>query len=313
MLKTIHPYKQIHPWKSLTEFAEDLLNNIIYNKDGLVALNKPYGIRCSRVQSDKNTYNNIPNGVNYTLEDVLPYICDRLNYQNLKIVRCPELYMSGVTLLAANANIQNAVSLAYIRSHFFANTYWIITIGVPRELRGQHRLAIKLISKPPLKHKKATIITSWSNNDEKYGRMQLLKTEYNVLSNSTLNLCSLIKIKSSTEKRHAIRLFASTFLYCPILGDNICASQIQKVGNTFVKVDPFLTHPAPPKLDEKLLKLLNVRPRDLYIIPAHIHLKSTVLPMFLGNTLTIEAPLSPSFDWTCKQLEFKHLLQKNIS
>lgn len=29
--KTIHPYLQIHPWKSETEFANSLLKNIIYN------------------------------------------------------------------------------------------------------------------------------------------------------------------------------------------------------------------------------------------------------------------------------------------
>lgn len=28
----IHPYKQMHPWKSLEQFSEDLLNNIIYNE-----------------------------------------------------------------------------------------------------------------------------------------------------------------------------------------------------------------------------------------------------------------------------------------
>lgn len=27
-----HPYKNIHPWKSLSEFSNDLINNLIYNK-----------------------------------------------------------------------------------------------------------------------------------------------------------------------------------------------------------------------------------------------------------------------------------------
>lgn len=29
--KVIHPYRQIHPWKSEKEFANSLLKNIIYN------------------------------------------------------------------------------------------------------------------------------------------------------------------------------------------------------------------------------------------------------------------------------------------
>ncbi|CAL7946397.1 unnamed protein product [Xylocopa violacea] len=301
-LRDIHPYKKIHPWKSLQEFSEDLLSNIIYIKDGLVALNKPYGIRCSKPLI-RNTCNNIPNGVDYAIKDALPYICDQLNYSNLIVVRCPERYMSGVTLLAADENVERAVNLAFVHSKFFANSYWVITVGVPRKLEDKHRLGMRLISNSTSNSKRATIITSWSNSDEKYGRIKLLKIDYKVLSSSTFNLCSLLEIKSSTEKWHAIRLFSSTFLYSPVLGDNICASQIQKVGDTFLKIDPFLVQPAPLKLDKKILEQLYVSPMHQTIIPAHIHLKSVVLPMFFGNTLTIEAPLWPHFDWTCKQLE----------
>lgn len=129
-----------------------------------------------------------------------------------------------------------------------------------------------------------------------------------MLSNSTFNLCSLVELKSSTHAKNAIRLFAATYLYSPILGDNIYASRIQKIGNTYVRVDPFLSCPGLPKLDMKLLRLLNVRVKQQEIIPAHIHLKSVVLPSFFGKTLTIEAPLMPPFDWTCKQLDFKYLM-----
>lgn len=129
-----------------------------------------------------------------------------------------------------------------------------------------------------------------------------------MLSSSILNLCSLIELKSSTHSKNAIRLFAATILYCPVLGDNIHASRIQKIGNTYVRVDPFLSNPGLPKLDIRLLRLLNVRHSQQKIIPAHIHLKSIVLPQFFGETLTIEAPLMPPFDWTCKQLDFKYLM-----
>lgn len=122
-------------------------------------------------------------------------------------------------------------------------------------------------------------------------------------------MCSLIELKSSFHNKHAIRLFASTFLYCPILGDNLYASQIQKVGNTYVRVDPFLTY-STRKLDDKILKLLGITPNNQNIIPTHIHLRSIVLPKFFGKTLKIEAPLMPYFDWTYKQLEFKHTIQK---
>lgn len=314
--RKIHPYKQIHPWRSFAEFTEDLTKNIIYHKDGLVALNKPYGIRLRTPEmSDKFIGTRVPKGVNYTISDALPYIAERLNYSTLNIVRGPEMYMSGITLLAADERVRRAIEVSIIRSNFFAKTYWVITIGVPRELKGEYRLALKLILNPQFKGRKAVLTDSWSKRDEKLGKVKVVKTEFQVLSNSTLNLSSLLQIKSSTERRHTIRLFASTFLYSPVLGDNSpCASRIQKVGDTYVKIDPFLVHPAPPKLDRRLLKLLNVTPSQQNLIPVHIHLRSIALPEFMGDdTLTIEAPVMPYFEWTCSQLEFKYFMQNNAS
>ena len=304
-----HPYKHIHPWISFTQFSDDLLNNIIYNKDGLVVLNKPYGIRRKSLDTSIiHVQSKVPNSVDYTLDDALPYIAKQLNYLNLTIVKCPEIYMSGITLLAANEHVHRAIELAYARSHFQANTYWIVTVGISKQLEGQIRLGMKPISDPQFKHRKIILTSSWSRNEEKYRKIKLLKAEYKVLSNSTFNLCSLVELKSSTHAKNAIRLFAATYLYSPILGDNIYASRIQKIGNTYVRVDPFLSCPGLPKLDMKLLRLLNVRVKQQEIIPAHIHLKSVVLPSFFGKTLTIEAPLMPPFDWTCKQLDFKYLM-----
>ena len=33
-----HPYKYIHPWKSLSQFTDDLLNNIIYNNGNILLI-----------------------------------------------------------------------------------------------------------------------------------------------------------------------------------------------------------------------------------------------------------------------------------
>lgn len=137
-------------------------------------------------------------------------------------------------------------------------------------------------------------------------KIKILKTDYEVLSNSTFNLCSLIKLKSSTHHKNAINLFASTYLYCPVLGDDFYSRRIHKVGNTYTRVDPFLNLEL-PKLDEKLLALLKVKHSERSIIPTHVHLKSVTLPKFFGETLTIDAPLMPYFNWTCEQLEFKHV------
>lgn len=59
--------------------------------DGLVILNKPYGIKCNKINSFKSSRNDIPNGVDYTLDDALPYIAKELNYPNLSIIKSPEM------------------------------------------------------------------------------------------------------------------------------------------------------------------------------------------------------------------------------
>ncbi|CAK9831053.1 Pseudouridylate synthase RPUSD4, mitochondrial [Anthophora retusa] len=310
--KSIHPFKQIHPWRSEKEFADDLLNNIIYDKDGLVVLNKPYGIPRGKGSSEFNRTNSVSHSVHYTLEDALPHIRSQLKYPQLTISKCPEKYISGVTLLAADTDILNAIDVAYVRSYHFGNTYWVITVGVPTIQENNYRLALKIISDPQYKNRKTILTRSWTSNEEKYRRVKIFKARYEIISNSTFNLCSLLKLRASTENRHAIRLFTSTFLYTPVLGDNIYSSRIQKLGNTYTNVDPFLSAPGLPNLDEKLLQLLEVHLKQQEIIPAHIHLQSTMLPSLFGEDVFLQAPLPPFFNWTCKQLEFKHLMQNDV-
>lgn len=178
-------------------------------------------------------------------------------------------------------------------------------------LKGKEQLAMKLVSSNHYKYRQPVIKTSWYNNKIKSGEMKILNVEFNVLSNSTLNLCSLVQIRASTQKWHSLRLFASTFLYSPILGDDLYASRIQKVGDVYVQVDPFQeSTKLPATLDKQILHLLNIRSSQQHIIPVHIHLRSIALPSFLGKgkDLIVEAPLIPPFDWTCERLEFKYLM-----
>lgn len=65
--------------------------------------------------------------------------------------------MSGVTLLVANTNVQNALICAYARSEFSTNTYWIITVRVPKNLKDNLRLAIKSVSNSKLREKRVKI------------------------------------------------------------------------------------------------------------------------------------------------------------
>lgn len=134
-----------------------------------------------------------------------------------------------------------------------------------------------------------------------------MNVDHKVLSNSTHNLSSLIEIDSSARKWNAIRLFTSTMLYSPILGDNIHGSRVQELMGTWLRVDPFADSCwSMPKINQQLLNLLCVTPNQQEVIPTHLHLRSVHL--IFGKekkNIIIEAPLMDPFDWTCKQLMFK--------
>lgn len=122
--KILHPYRKLHPWKSRESFSRYLLNNVIYERgqkvvtivftqltfptrvsfflvhylslftDGLVAINKPYGISARKpIDINKNNshpYSIVPNGVDYTLDDSMPFLAEKLGYAELFIVKTPE-------------------------------------------------------------------------------------------------------------------------------------------------------------------------------------------------------------------------------
>ncbi|KAL6254389.1 hypothetical protein P5V15_014437 [Pogonomyrmex californicus] len=308
--REIHPYRRIHPWKSEREFVDDLLKNVIYNADGIIAINKPYGIPFinKTTKSNKVIHSNykIVGAVDYTIKDVLPYLAKELNVPILIPCLGSEKYMSGVYIFGINDNVCNQIELAKRRTNGKYKKYWTVTIRVPNEIKGNYHLAMMLKSSV-LGDKKPIILSQWSNNMAKKDQIQIMNISHKVLSNSMHNLSSLLEIESSSRKWNGIKLFASTMLYSPILGDNIHGSRVQEIMGTWMKVNPFAESCWElPKINRQLLDLLNITPNQQEIIPAHIHLRSVHL--IFGKEkrdLVIQAPLIDPFDWTCKQLMFK--------
>ncbi|KAK2587123.1 hypothetical protein KPH14_002885 [Odynerus spinipes] len=312
--KIIHPYRKLHPWKSLDKFSQYLLNNIIYNKDGLVAINKPYGISAKQPNINENAdkvYSKVPNAADYTLSDSIPYIAKKLGYPELVVVKAPEKFMSGVTLLAANVTTQEAIQSSYVKAigmNLLNKVYWIVTIRTSNQMQGKEHLCLKKEWNSSRSESKVIISDSWSKNAQKQRRVRILNVQFDVISNSTNNLSSLIELKASTTKWHALRLFASTRLYTPILGDNIYGTRIHKVGGAWLLVNPFTEAYQLPEVDSELLKLLHLTKAKQELIPCHIHARRVLLPKFLDEEcLTLEAPLIPPLDWTCQQLKFKNI------
>lgn len=316
--KVIHPYRQIHPWKSENEFANSLLKNIIYNADGIVAINKPYGISVlNKTENDDSSVKSchkIVDAVNYSIHDVLPYLAKELDVPVLIPYMGSERYMTGVYVFGINDDACHQIEMARRRFQMGKyRKYWAITTRVPNDIKGKHHLGITL-QKSSLGNKKAVILTNWSNNEVKRGEVKILNINYKIISNSTHNLSSLIEMETSNKRWHSIRLFASTMLYSPILGDNYHGSRVQEIMGTWIKVNPFAESCWDmPQINQQLLQLLDIRHNQQEIIPTHIHLRNIYLTAFgkQKKDIVLEAPLIHPFDWTCKQLMFKHIPELN--
>ncbi|XP_070163935.1 pseudouridylate synthase RPUSD4, mitochondrial [Polyergus mexicanus] len=316
--KVVHPYGQIHPWKSENEFANSLLKNIIYNTDGIVAINKPYGISIHNKNKNGNlsikNCHKIVDAVNYSVHDVLPYLARELDVPTLIPCMGSEKYMTGLYVFGINDDACQHIEKARRRFQMGKyKKYWAITTRVPNDIKGKYHLGM-ILQKSSLGAKKPVILTNWSNNAVKRNEVKLLNINYKIISNSTHDLSSLIEMEASVKRWHSLRLFASTMLYSPILGDNYHGSRVQEIMGTWVKVNPFAESCwNMPKINQQLLQMLDIKQSQQEIIPTHIHLRNIYLTSFgkQKKDIVLEAPLIHPFDWTCKRLMFKHIPELN--
>ncbi|KAK0168990.1 hypothetical protein PV327_002744 [Microctonus hyperodae] len=319
----LHPYRKIHPWKSLTDFTDNILEQIIYNKDGLVAINKPYGISARPQDPNVIRKKNLPSGIvdekNYTITDTLPSIATKLGYDSLQIVKTPERFTTGVLLLSANDKITKAVDKSMKRAEgarIIPRTYWTVTRRVPIYHNGERRVAMKPVTSLGSTSSQPHIVSNWSKNERERGDIKILNVQFKVLCAATQNLASLLEIKLSTSRWHAVRLFAATVLLSPILGDRVYGSRAQDVMGKFINISPFTdaAH-VPPVLDKDLLEHLKLTPAKTLMIPAHVHLREMFLPWFQkkGNDITITAAPQPEFLWTCQQLQMNEEILESFN
>lgn len=307
----VHPYRCIHPWKSKEEFSQYLIDTMILNADGLVVLNKPYGI-ATRTQPyssirSPGQFHVVANSVPYSIQDCLPYIKNALGHYELQLTKSLDKYTSGPVILVTDRRFEECVPKALkegILSDIIPETYWVVTTGTAKETEGKYKLAMKL------KHygderKKPIIIDEWSNTQYKEGLIRILRVQFKVLSVAYKDLASLIQIQTSTKKWHSVRLFAAHRLLSPVLGDNVHGLSVKTImGKKILATEYIHSNTLKPRLDNELLKQLRFTRNMQELIPAHVHLRSVYLTNLWrnGKDILIEAPLTDPFKWTCDQL-----------
>ncbi|GBN14903.1 hypothetical protein AVEN_149151-1 [Araneus ventricosus] len=121
--KNAHCYRALFPFDNLTELAEHLASSIVYNKNGLIAINKPYGIKIHghdkpgtrSKDGQRFLIPSIPE-CDLTVEGALGELQERLNVPPLTILKSAERYTSGIVLLSTNEHTSNAVKKSFNRA-----------------------------------------------------------------------------------------------------------------------------------------------------------------------------------------------------
>lgn len=308
--KQCHEYQKQNPWRSFKHFSDSLTSNIIYNKDGLLILNKPYGVGLSHsptsAQHSRLTDKVIVGQSQYYLTEALPHIAENLGCSNLTVLKMPERYTSGVTLLSSCNKVMDKVRAcmkkASGRLQLCAH-YWAVVIGNPQPDSAFQKVGLTLEENPTTDNdKQPVVVRNWSKNAVKRGDVKVFRVEHHTLCKN--NLASLVEISASATKWHFLRVYLAHLL-SPVLGDSLYGSRVHQVMGVHLAINPFSDAArGPKKLPQELQAALSIKPGQEVIIPTHLHLRRLTLPHYLGkdNDFIIEAPLPSSFQWTCQSL-----------
>ncbi|XP_021002957.2 mitochondrial mRNA pseudouridine synthase RPUSD3 [Parasteatoda tepidariorum] len=313
--KKRHCFKILFPWKSEEEFGNSLISSIVYKKDGLIALNKPFGVKIHShdkpgARSKPGQRKIVPTiaETDYTIEDALPILKSYLKAPGLSILKSAEKYTSGIVLLGENEQVSLCLKKSIEKAKQQKTPHlihWMLTHGVPVIKDRKERVAIKLLSEDADQPKQPIIVFQFSRRNVKSHILHPVNVEYKVLAENKTVSSSLIEVASSSVVYHFVRVYASTRIV-PILGDILYGSRMNTVLGMPVRLH--IQHaqaqdmqPLPKKMSEAL-----DLPKGLHghtMMPTMLHFRSILLPTFAGKEdVIITAPPPIHFQWTAEQL-----------
>jgi len=273
-------------WASPAELTELLERRVIYNKNGLLAIDKPFGLPCQQGP-----------GLNNTIDDLLPLLAETLGHSSLKPIHRLDQTTSGVLLFATDPKTMTKVK-AYFAERRVLKVYYALVRGRPALDHGtikiplmdfrlengfrtmvapsRHEVEEDSLSKGLLKDlvDKAQLKRLAGKPKESFPAI----TNYEVLDSN--NGISLLEVQPQTGFKHQIRAHLAYGLNTPILGDH-------KYSNEELK---------PQRLTSTTLQALKTRQALVRHIPMQLHAKSLVLPEFQsGKNVFVSAYLPYHF------------------
>ncbi|XP_068216819.1 mitochondrial mRNA pseudouridine synthase RPUSD3-like [Palaemon carinicauda] len=323
--KKHHIFNQLYPWKTRLELAEHLKKSEVYNKDGLIAICKPYGIAKSKVneamKKDKSTVVQTLSSGGYPahtpcLEETLPILQDMYKTRDLEIVKCTERWTSGLVLLSSKKEMSQKVQKCFRRSKAFKRpplSYWAVTVGSPAPETIKTKVGISLdhvdgVGKVPVIRKK------YKMAEVDRGEVKLAVVKHSTLFHNLLNDAALVEVEIQTLKWHFLRVWLA---HCcsPVLGDPFYSGRVRYIFDRKIQVSPH--NPAahhPLEISNKICQLLELPKDTPEIIPSLIHLAKIRLSSFNKDKTDLVLTTQPPhhFSWACEKMGIMSANELNI-
>ncbi|XP_070558171.1 mitochondrial mRNA pseudouridine synthase Rpusd3-like [Ptychodera flava] len=270
-----------------------LASQIVYNKDGIIGLNKPAGVGI-------HPANNQDISDNINLQDLLPSLSELLGEKHLHFVKAPERDCSGVTLLASGPGIAMEIDQSLKKArhqNIFTRRYWAVTVGVPKPLKGL--IDVSLAEETRWNKQMVVIKKDASKQSVRNGHIKKTLTQYRVLDHD--KHCALVELQPLKAYRHQLQVHMTTKLCC-ILGDHLYSSRVQSVLGVPVLVSTEQSKPSVQVLSRELLHRMNLTSGRMPFVPLHLHCAAITLPNWQNRAdLTITAPM-PKYFWKTLKL-----------
>ncbi|KAL1456481.1 hypothetical protein WDU94_001212 [Cyamophila willieti] len=297
----------------MTSFSQSYFTHVLCFISDILVLNKPYGLK---KQKPVDFHPSPPNFVklspvadsleDYSLQDALPFLCDRFKVPKLTVVKCPDRYMSGLTVLAATDKAADKFTkcIRRARANLIFPTYQAVCVGTPNVKDQEHMLGIIMETRKEnrshidrFKERKIIFVNTWSKNDIKRADVNLLRIHHKVLASTPDECASLIEVSSNWNRAHCVRTFLAAQLLTPVLGDHVHSSRVKYVFDKPVRGDVWSVDHHMQYLPTKLKEKLKVRRiNEELTIPEHIHLSGLELPAYYKDkqNLVLDSPIATS-------------------
>lgn len=183
-----------------------IIDNIIYQDDEIIAINKPQGLPTQGGSK-----------VNLSVDALLDYLKENTNSERPRLIHRLDKDTSGVLLLAKNAASASKFAQSF-KHKDFEKYYIALVIGEPRYDKG--------VIDAPLLEKAITGTSEKTAVDFENGKPA--HTEYKVLKKS--GEVSLLQLKIISGRKHQIRVHLA-HIGCPVVGDGKYGGRVAFVHN----------------------------------------------------------------------------------